>query len=285
MVARVNGNPILLKDIEAGYDSYFFEWSEPLPPSVKYMKSDYGQVLLDLIIVELIQSELSSRNLEVTQEDILKVENEIRKDYPDDEFDRMLIEEYIDLEYWREKIRHKLLWEKFVKRVLMPEIDIQLGDIQEYYYSNIEQFYIPERLVYLYLGSDRKELLKKAVEGLDNFISADKLKEENSDVMVFSFEMRMDQLPENFVDELERLEPGQTGEIHESEGNTYYALYVIEQKEEQMLKPHEVYYIIEQIIIDKKLSESFNEWIAGALESSNISINRLLLDSFSVSAD
>ncbi|MFP4083629.1 MAG: hypothetical protein ACLFP9_00905 [Desulfonatronovibrio sp.] len=278
IVARVNGSPVFLKDIESGYDSYFFEWSDSLPPSVQEMKNTYGKALLDLILIELIKSELSSVNLTVTDDQVLEVENEIRKDYPEDEFEKMLVEEYIDLYYWRTQIRHKLLWERFQKRILLPEVNVELDEVEEYYYSNIEDFYIPDRLTYLYLGSGDNQLLEKAINALKDYQGVDQLKERFSNIVIASYEMPRDQLPPDFAGQLEKIEPGQATAIVEDSQGEFYALYLVGHKEEQLLKPHQVYSIIEQEIMNRKLANVFNSWLSDAFNNSTIEINKVMLE-------
>ncbi len=278
VVARVNGVPIFLKDVESGYDTYFFEWSGDLPPSLQEIKSTYGRVLLDLILIELIRAELDARNIVVTSHEILAVENEIRNDYPEGEFEKMLIEEYIDLEYWRSRIGHKLLWEKFVDRILMPGINVELDEINDYYYSNIEDFYIPTRLTYLYLSSEDRESLEGALHELENHDDIDSPGEKITDVVISRHEMRVDQLPGNLAEELQLLEQGQAGEIREEERQGFYALYLVGKKEEQLLKPHQAYNLIEKNIAGDKLVEAFKKWLSSALDQAQIEINNVLLD-------
>lgn len=278
IVARVNGNPVYLKDIESGYDSYFFEWSDSLPPSVQEMKNTYGRALLDLILIELIKSELSSVNLTVTNDEVLEVENEIRKDYPEDEFEKMLVEEYIDLYYWRTQIRHKLLWERFLKRILLPEVNVELDEVEKYYYSHVEDFYIPHRLAYLYLGSGDNQQLEKAVNALEDYQGVEGLKEKFSNMVISRYEMPRDQLPPDFAGQLKKIEPGQSTAILEDGQGEFYVLYLIEHKEEQLLKPHQVYNIIEQEIMNDKLADVFNSWLSDTFNNSTIEINKVMLE-------
>ncbi len=281
VVARVNGSPIFLEEIESGYDMFFFEWSEPLPPSISDMKGTYGRVLMDVILVKLIEQELESRNLSISQDEILKIENEIRQDYPDDEFDKMLIEEYIDLGYWRNQVRQKLLWEKFVKRTLMPSVNVKLDEINEYYYSNINDFYIPERMTFIYLASSDKNHLKeaasKAIE-LDEPNDIDRMRQDFENLVVGSYEIPVDQLPENLSETLITMSPGDFSDIFEEENGQYYCLYVTGYWEEDLLKPHQAYSLIEKKLTEEKLRNAFDQWLRQILIDSKIEVNTILLE-------
>lgn len=281
VVARVNGSPIFLEEVESGYDMFFFEWSEPLPPSINDMKGTYGRVLMDVILVKLIEQELESRNLSVSQDEILKVENEIREDYPDDEFEKMLIEEYIDLGYWRNQIRQKLLWEKFVNRVLMPLINVQLDEINEYYYSNINDFYIPERMSFIYMASGDMDHLKKAAnQALDSnaFNDIDRMRQDFENLVVANYEMPVEQLPENFNETLLTMSPGDLSDIFEEENGQYYCLYVTGYWEEELLKPHQAYSLIEKKLTEEKMKKAFDQWLREIFVDSKIEVNTILVE-------
>lgn len=286
VVARVNGVPIFLKDVEYGYDHYFFEWSDPLPPPVKEIQNTYGRALLDLILIEVIRSDLARMNLDVSQDEVLGIENEIRQDYPQGEFEKMLIEESIDLEYWRNRIRHKLLWEKFVNRVLMPVINVDLVEIQKYYHSNIQDFYLPERLVYLYLGSEDRQLVERAVAELDNYEDIHELRENfDNNILIASYEVREDQLPPDLAADLRSLDENQFSGIKRGGQEGYYAVFLIEKKPKKLLMPHQVYNIIEQKITDEKLKKAFNNWLVTVFESTQIEINKVLLDTLTIDSN
>jgi len=286
VAARVEGSPIFLEDVRQGYHANFFEWSDPLPPSLQEMQNNYGRVLVDLILIELIRAELEAVNSGITREEILDVENKIRQDYPEGEFEKKLIEEYIDVEYWRTRIGHKLLWDKFTDKILMPGISVELDEIQDYYYSNIEDFYIPVRLEYLYLESNDRQLLEKALDELENFESVESLRDKFSNSIVIArHEMRVDQLPLSLAEDLGTLDENRAGSVRGEALTGYFALYLIERKQDQLLKPHQVYNVIEKNILDAKLAKAFNEWLSEASRHSRIEINNGLLEHLTGSPD
>ncbi|WP_028574446.1 peptidyl-prolyl cis-trans isomerase [Desulfonatronovibrio hydrogenovorans] len=278
VVARVDGSPIYLEEIESKYDMFFFEWSDHLPPSVQNLKNTYGEVLLDLILLKLINNELESRNLEVTPGEVQRIEDDIRSDYPEGEFENMLIEEYIDINFWRTQIRHKLLWEKFVARVLMPQAGVELSEVQDYYYNNLSEFYIPDRMVFLYLGSAEQEVLEKALELFKASQDVKELRDKFGNIVAAQYEMRVDQLPQNLAGDLKTLEPGQNSRIKTGSQEGMYTLYLMELKEGQLLKPHQVYSIIEKKLTDQKLRVVFQEWLGQALDESRVEINSVLME-------
>lgn len=278
VVALINDHPIYLDDIETGYDMFFFNPVDPLPPSVREMKEAYGRVLMSIIINRLIEQDLSGRDLSVSRDDVLKVEKKIRADYPEGEFEKMLIEEYIDLQYWRKQVAQQLAWEVFLDRVLMPEINIEVEDIQKYYQDNIQDFFIPERVAFWYLTSKNQEQLEQAVDSLKDFDSSEALMQKVDKVHIGEYEMRLDQLPSNLEGDLTALMPGEHSDILAGENAEFYCLYLVDYKESKLLKPHQVYDIIEEKIIQQKVRVAFDHWLSKAVENSTIEINQALLD-------
>jgi hypothetical protein len=96
VVARVNGKPIYLTQLEYKYD-LSHEGNGEFVPSVAQVREEYGQILGDLIVQELVSQELEQRNIPVSAKELKDAENEVRSDYPDDSFEQILIEEYIDI--------------------------------------------------------------------------------------------------------------------------------------------------------------------------------------------
>ncbi|RQD65575.1 MAG: peptidyl-prolyl cis-trans isomerase [Desulfonatronovibrio sp. MSAO_Bac4] len=280
VVARVNGNPVYLKDIEAGYDMFFFDWMDPLPPSLQEMKGAYGQVLLDKILLLLIEDELKEQGLNVADSEIQEIEDQIREDYPDDEFEKILIEEYIDLNYWRTGIRNKVMWDKFVTRVLYSDIDVRLEEIMSYYQDNIYKFHLPERVIFIYLNAGSQEVLEQAMEKISSMESSQDLITKILSIeglKANQYEMRVDQLPLNLAGDIKVMEPGSFNRIRPDDNQGFFVLYVAEFLEDQLLKPYQVYDLIEEKILEKKLSDKFKQWLEQAVLKSNIEINSTLL--------
>ena len=60
----------------------------------------------------------------------------IKKDYPDNTFEQMLLESAIPLSLWKDRLRVRLLMEKVVDRELVQPLTITAQDIEAYYKAN-----------------------------------------------------------------------------------------------------------------------------------------------------
>lgn len=65
---------------------------------------------------------------------------EIKKDYPEDEFEQMLLESAISYSLWKDRLRVRLLMEKIVDLELAQPLNITAQDIEAYYKNHEEAF-------------------------------------------------------------------------------------------------------------------------------------------------
>lgn len=65
---------------------------------------------------------------------------EIKKDYPDDEFEQMLLETAIPFSLWKDRLQMRLLMEKVVGRELVQAVNITAQEMEAYYKAHEEAF-------------------------------------------------------------------------------------------------------------------------------------------------
>lgn len=279
VVARVNGQPIYLDEVESGYDTDYFKWSRGIPPDLQDIKSSYGKVLLDLIVQKLIEQKLKSSGHAVDPGELERIEREVRQDYSDGGFEEVLIEEHIDLDVWRARIREDLMWDKFKKEVLRPRINLDVEEVKEYYHYHIEDFYIPERIVFLHFSSQEEGKLQEVLDTFKESKDISRIREEYPQINVGEYEMRVDRLPLGLQDELTSLQRGEKSRIQKSRQSLFHWVMVLDRKESKLLKPHQVYSIIEENLVQEKLHEVFYNWLERTVDQSKIEINAKLLES------
>jgi hypothetical protein len=278
VVALVNGSPVYLHQLEAKYDFLHLDWGESLPPGVEQLQQEYGGILTNLILYKLIEQELAARGLEVTDEEVAAREEEVRHDYPPDEFEKILIEEYIDLNYWREQLKLRISWEKFIHEVLRPRVRIDFQEVQDYYQKNLSEFYLPQRIRFLVFSSPDQEEIKKAIASYKKTKSyaanakLEELREKNSDLIVHEYFMRVDQLPFIWAGEIKKLKPGEFSRIKNDKKN-FYSLVVLKKEEPSLLEPYQAYSIIEDKLTQQKIRKLFFKWVADTLQKAEIKIN------------
>lgn len=276
IVARVNGKPIYLKELEARYDLNNLGWVSGVVPSVEAMSAEYGNVLSELIVYKLVGFALEKEGLSVTSEDVQKEEASIRADYPDDLFERTLTEEYIDIAVWRLFLKRHLEMKLFFNDVLRPTVSLTYQEAEGYYKDNLSEFYIPERVhVLLVRGTDRTSVQRSSLlleKAEDWKVAAKTLPEE---ITVRELKLKKDRLPVQWASTLQQLRPKSSSNISTT-AYGFEQLVSLAVIPEKLLGPSQAYSVIERVLIDQKMNEAFSEWLEGQLASADIKVTPLL---------
>ena len=95
--------------------------------------------LLNQLMVEMIILERAEElGLYISDEEVEEAAAEIKKDYPEDTFEKTLLEFAVSYESWETRLKNRLLMEKVVDSELKDQIVINPEDIAEYYKKNFE---------------------------------------------------------------------------------------------------------------------------------------------------
>ena len=277
-VASVNGRGISLQHLQAKHDFNHLSWSASAMPSADELQRQYGVALTELIIAELMEQELEKRDLAVSAEELKAAEDEVRADYPDGEFERALVEDYIDIEIWRAFLRHRLSMLKFVNTVLRPEITISPADMEAYYQAHIAEFTLPERQHFIVVDCEAKataEKLRKAYMQT----KSQPLPTEDDVINVREITANRERLPQPWIDALKGLKSREASEIKFNE-QRYQFLIFLETLPEQILDPAAVYSRVEAGLIESRTESAFNHWLGQKLQEADIRVSRPLLEAW-----
>lgn len=95
--------------------------------------------LLNQLMVEMIILERAEElGLTISDEEVEAAVADIKSDYPEDTFEKTLLEFAVSYESWEARLRNRLLMEKVVDRELKDQIVITAEDIAEYYEKNVK---------------------------------------------------------------------------------------------------------------------------------------------------
>lgn len=284
IVARVNGAPIYLSQLEFQHDQFQADTAGAYVPSVEKLKSEYGDILTELIVQELVVQELVRRDQGVTEHELLKAEEEVRADYPEGAFDQMLIEECIDLKAWRRQLRNYLAMRKFFQQVLRPQIKIDYKEAQDYYRKHISDFYLPESLRILVVRGPSREIVERAVEKYLAERDQVNLATAFGEVETREVVVREGRLSATWKNAISGLEPGQSsGVLTDRFG--FEALILQERSPAKVLAPAQAYPLVEKALLENKLRDAFETWLGAAVGEAEITVSSHLLPSPDVESD
>jgi len=159
VVATVNGEPIYLRTVQALLDGQISGIALETP-SLKAMKSRYGEALGILVVNALVRQELTRRKSTVNDEDMAKALTKIRMDYDQEDFVRILAEESLNETEWQNLLRDHLSVQRLEENILLPDIKIELSAVRAYYNEHAKEFNLPETLNVCFAVAERKEELE-----------------------------------------------------------------------------------------------------------------------------
>lgn len=275
VVARVNGRSVNVGQLEFFHDLRGMGLVATENPTVDRLRRDYGRIMADLIIQELMLDELARAGIGVSEEEVAALEAKIRADYPDDAFDRMLFEENIDPAKWREGLVFRIAQEKFVSLILKDRVRLDVTEAAEYYKEHVADFARPAQVTFLlYRGPDKKRVAR----ALRDREAGGRITEESGPdgVSVREVTIPRDNVPGPWRDILGRLRPGQAGPVMEEKREAMALVYVGETPA-TTLDAAEAYPLVEKALLEKKSNEAFAAWLAEAVSSADIRVSAHLL--------
>jgi hypothetical protein len=274
-IALVNGTPISLKQLQAAHDAVSLNWdaSDVATPA---LREEYGALLAGIIAQELVLQELSRLHLSVTEEELAAEEALLRSDFPGEEFERMLLEESIDLDIWRDSLHRHLAMKKFLGSVLRESITLGAQEVEAYYLEHQDSFRVPEFIHFLQINGLVREQIAAACGQFRQIPDAAALQAQFHNFTVREVHMQRDRLSPEQLAGLEGLGILQASPVLEMNGE-FFGMVLLNREEPRAMTRTETYALIEGILLEKKIQEAFERWLAGRLSDSDISISTHLV--------
>ena len=270
VVARVNGQPISMRELQARYDLDHLTWTDEVLPQAEDLQEQYGNSLANLIINALVMQELDKKKMSVTAEEMSIAELEVKSDYGEEEFAQTLEEEAIDLEMWRLFLLQRLSVQKFMQTVLRPDIRVSLEESTKYYNDNLEKFTLPARIHFLVVDSNDKELLTQALNSYNKEPKSEMLVKDEG-VKLREVRMREDRISPDLGQELMKLKAGQASPLRAEEDGWQF-LILVGRQPETVLGQAQAYPLVEKELVEQKLEMAFDLWVNKKIAKAEIEI-------------
>ena len=108
--------------------------------NLRYETDEYRNAqlrLLNELTIEMIILERAAElGLTISDDEVEKAVADFKKDYPEDTFEKTLLEFAVSYETWQDRLRNRLLMEKVINHELEDQILITSEDIAKYYEEN-----------------------------------------------------------------------------------------------------------------------------------------------------
>ena len=269
VVAVVNGSPIRLAELEMRNDVSRISQPAVDNPAVEDLRAGLGAALADAVVARLVRQELKRLGQAPTPEELEKAEAAVRADYPGEAFERMMLEEHIDLARWREMLADRLALEKFRQDVLLPGQRVGVAEAAAYYKEHQAAFARPA-MVTLRVVSGRD------AEGVKAALAAARKSGQGEASLGREAVLPEAGLPQAWRDALRGKKPGEaTSPL--AMGREHVALVLVERTPAAMPDPAKAYARVEARLTEEKLAKAFDAWLAKALGQATIRVNARLL--------
>jgi len=110
--------------------------------SSAYLREARLSLLNQLVEQMIILERAREQNIGISDSEVEEVIAGIKKDYPEGEFDKTLLEYAISYQSWKEALKNRLLIEKVIAEELEEKVVITPGIISEYYERNYDKFFL-----------------------------------------------------------------------------------------------------------------------------------------------
>jgi FKBP-type peptidyl-prolyl cis-trans isomerase (trigger factor) len=136
---RVDGNVVTVLDFQRAFETAKSAYPHDAEGGSRVFR-EVKQQLLNQMIEELIVLQRAKElNIMVTDREIEDAVGKIKNDYPDDEFDQMLLEYAISYKQWEKGLRTRLLMEKVITDDLKNNIAVSPEDLSKYYSEDMKK--------------------------------------------------------------------------------------------------------------------------------------------------
>lgn len=279
VVARVNGKPITLDLLEFQYDILHFNALSGELPSVGALREAYGEILGQLIAQELVAQELKVRGQEISDEELDQAEAKVRGDYPEEAFEQMLAEEFLDVAMWRKQLRYACGIEKFQRLVLRPSIHLDHREVEAYYQAHMARFRLPERVRVLVVRTQDRAQVEKALALFGQQQSSTALASAFPQAQVREVVVPRELLTPAWADALHGAGAGAKGAQGAilSGRAGYEGLLLLERLEAETLDIAQAYPQVEAALLEERLQQAFDAWLGKALDAAVVRVSGRLL--------
>ena len=107
------------------------------PYDIKENQKEYNEMVIHLVKILseeiVLLSAAADKQIIITDQEIASAEKEFKKDYPEDSFEQILLENAISYPLWKERFQKNMIIERLIDQELKQKIIITPEDIVEFY--------------------------------------------------------------------------------------------------------------------------------------------------------
>jgi len=140
------------------------------------IKSIIGKVIEKYLIMEYGKEE----GITIQDDELKTALKEIKKDYPEDVFNAILLERYIDYDTWQEELRQDLLLRKIITTVFEGMPHVSFNETMAYYETHKNEFMRPQMVRARQIVTKSREEAEKILDRIAKGEEMEKLAKDYS---------------------------------------------------------------------------------------------------------
>jgi hypothetical protein len=138
VLIRTDQQTISLAQFERAFETARIAYSDDRNVDPQVIENARLRLLNQMVEEVIIDRRAKELGIGLDEPELEATIQEIKKDYPEDEFEQMLLESAIPYSLWKDRLRVRLLMEKVVNRELIQPLTITAEDIEAYYKTHEE---------------------------------------------------------------------------------------------------------------------------------------------------
>ena len=135
---RVQDRILTVLDFNKAFEVAKTAYPHNFEDDQEYFRNARLRLLNQLVVEMIILERADELDLSISSEEIQNAVNEIKNDYPEDTFEKALLESAVSYESWEARLKSRLLMQKVVDHELKDQIVITPEDIAGYYERNYQ---------------------------------------------------------------------------------------------------------------------------------------------------
>jgi foldase protein PrsA len=272
-VAEVNGKKI----DRATFDLHFREKAQELAlQNITIDKEKLKQaVLQELIGEKLILEEAAVRGIKVSDEEVSKEVDAIKRSVGEEQFNKELKARELTLDAFRKRTREKLIMKQFIEN-LAGEDSVSENEIREFYVNSQKSFIKPPRVFMSMIEFDTEVAARAAAEDMkknkiDFDVMAKKISSERKTAVMDYGWVSPDFFSPSLANAINNIQDGNYGGPYKGQKG-YYLIKVKEREREGIAKYEEVRDNIRNALLSQKRQAAVALWITQKKKASKIEV-------------
>ena len=144
VLIRADQQTVTQAQFERAFSAARIAYSDEPSVSPRVLREARLRLLHQMVEEEIVARRAEELGIAISDADLDAAVAAIKKDYPEDEFEQMLLESAIPYSLWKDRLRVRLLMQKVVDHDLLQSLEITADEIEDYYRRNADAFPVDE---------------------------------------------------------------------------------------------------------------------------------------------